>query len=128
MIKHVIFPSVVVVVAALLIPGCGGILELSTCGTDHPHESCPKDETCPGQCVPIPPVLWTEPLLLWMGEEMLAPDCPLDRAGELVWQGYADLVDPPRCPTCECEPPTGECGLPENLTASTKLCGQIVND
>jgi len=123
MLKHAAFPVLVVVVAPL-IAGCDKYIDLSTCGTDHPAPSCPKEETCPGQCVPIPPVLWTDPLLLWSGEELMAPDCPADRAGKIVYEGHADPVDPPECPTCTCEPPAGECGLPSSLIASSEFCGQ----
>jgi hypothetical protein len=74
--------------------------------------------------VPIPPVLWTDPLLLWTGEELMAPECPRDRAGMIVYEGHADPIDPPACPECTCELPAGECELPADLTASTGFCGE----
>ena len=109
--------------------GCDPVrLELSSCGTAHPGDSCPKEETCPGQCVDIPPYGgWELAALLWIGPEHEAPECPADRAPDVGYRGYAapDPSDPPQCPTCTCEPPTGECGLPSVLTVSTDTC---IND
>jgi hypothetical protein len=33
------------------------------------------------------------------------------------YEGHADPIDPPDCPACTCEPPTGECELPAAITA-----------
>jgi hypothetical protein len=62
-------------------------------------------------------------MLVWMGTE-LAPDCPADRAGSVVFDGFMELADPPECPACSCDPPTGECELPALLTANAEpFCG-----
>lgn len=130
--KHVAFLGASALLVALLGGGCGDpiVIDLTSCEEPYPDPSCPKppghveEETCPGQCVPIPPVDWTDPLLLWTGDELLAPECPADRAGQIVYEGHADPVDAPACPECTCEPATGECGLPSILTVSSGLCGQ----
>lgn len=112
--------------AALLSGGCDPVyLDLSSCGTSHPGPSCPKEETCPGQCVTIPPLGgWERPALLWFGPVVEAPACPADRAPIVGYEGYADPEPsaPPECPTCSCDPPTGECEPPSFLTASTDTC------
>jgi hypothetical protein len=55
----------------------------------------------------------------------MAPPCPADRAGQQVYEGHADPIDPPACAACTCEPPTGECELPSLLIASTAFCGEL---
>lgn len=104
--------------AALLLCGCDPVhLDLSSCGTAHPGPDCPQQETCAGQCVPIPPYGWELPGLLWFGPKLEAPECPVERAPVMGYEGHADPIDPPECPECTCEPPTGECELPLNITA-----------
>lgn len=114
---------------ALLLCGCGLL-----CGCDidppdrmscEPASSCPeeeREETCPGRCVPYPPMDWSRPVLLWSGPDLQAPACPADLAEKVVYEGHADPVDAPACPTCSCEPPTGECDLPSVITVSTETC------
>jgi hypothetical protein len=78
--------------------------------------------------VDIPPYGgWELAALLWIGPEHEAPECPADRSPVVGYQGYAapDPNEPPQCPTCACEPPTGECALPSVLTVSTDTC---IND
>ena len=118
--------KLVVLVAALLVCGCtiGEPIQLSSCESSDPGPNCPKKETCTGQCVVVPPFGgWELAALLWFGPALEAPACPADRAPEVGYEGYADPIEAPVCPTCACEPPTGECGLPSVLTASTDtLC------
>ena len=128
--KPAAFLGALVLFAALLGGGCGDrrFIDLSDCETSDPSPSCPPKETCPGQCVAIPAFGgWELAALLWMGPEQEAPECPADRSPVVGYQGYAapDPSDPPQCPTCTCEPPTGECGLPSALTVSAETC---IND
>ena len=76
---------------ALLLCGCDPIhFDLSSCKTANPGDSCPKQETCPGQCVDIPPYGgWELAALLWIGPEHEAPECPADRSPVVGYQGYA---------------------------------------
>lgn len=119
---------------------CDGRLDLFSCedpDVDHVNaqgepDPCHEDdilEPCPGQCVPFPPAGWdTLPMLVWMGTG-LAPDCPADRAGSVVFDGFMGLPDPPECPPCTCDPPTGECEIPEILTANeAPFCGVGVTE
>jgi hypothetical protein len=117
---------------------CDGRLDLYSCenpDVDHLNaqgepDPCHKDDDpCPGQCVPIPPAGWDAfPMLVWAGPE-LAPDCPADRAGAVVFEGFMDLVEPSPCPPCSCDPPTGECELPAVLTANeAPFCGVGVTE
>ena len=82
-----------------------------------PPPDCPEpEETCSGQCVSLPPLGWSLPALLWYGPEFMAPECPVDRARVVGYQGHADLM-PPACFGCSCEAPTGSCELSPVLTA-----------
>jgi hypothetical protein len=113
-------PGALLLLMTLLLCGCTyGSLGPSSCETSAPDSLCPIKETCPGQCVPSPPPEWSLPVLLWSGPELEAPACP---AGILQYEGHADPIDPPKCPVCSCEPPTGECELPTYLIASTQTC------
>ena len=62
-------------------------------------------------------------MLLWSGPLFEAPECPVDQAGVVQFEGYADPNEPPECPACSCEPPTGACELPSVLTVGTQICG-----
>ena len=122
-------PAVILAVVVFALMSCDDddacYLDLYTCeAPDIGHlnslgepDPCHREvDPCPGQCVPIPPAGWDSlPMLVWMGTE-LAPDCPA-RAGAPAFDGFMDLVEPD-CPQCTCEPPTGECELPEILTAN----------
>jgi len=55
----------------------------------------------------------------------MAQACPADRAGQIVYEGHADPIDPPSCAACTCELPTGDCELPSLLIASTAFCGEL---
>jgi hypothetical protein len=108
-----------VVVAGLLLSGCdGNSLKLAACEASS-DPRCPIRETCPGQCVPLPPFQWSFPLLLWAGSAALAPDCP---TGLAEYEGHADPNEISECPSCSCEPPIGECELPSGLVASPQPC------
>ena len=65
--------------------------------------------------------LWAAPSLLWIGPEDQAPECPLGPE-TVAYEGRADLVAPALCEECTCQPPTGSCGLPSTITASSALC------
>ena len=119
MTKHAL-----VIAGFLFLCGCsiGDPIQLSSCETSTPGPNCPPKETCAGQCVLVPPLGdWDRPALLWFGPALEAPECPADRAPLVGYEGYADPIDPPVCApaACTCEPPTGVCGLPSVLTAST---------
>ncbi|MFS8070924.1 MAG: hypothetical protein ACMG6S_31540 [Byssovorax sp.] len=76
---------------------------------------------CPGQCVPLGPGEWLGPMLLWIGKEGEAPECP----PSAPIQGspmFADLTAPNVCGTCECDAPAGSCALPTTLTAASSMC------
>ncbi|HSN98295.1 MAG TPA: hypothetical protein VLS89_08350 [Candidatus Nanopelagicales bacterium] len=75
---------------------------------------CPGTN-CPGACVPLPPLGFDGPALLWFGPEAQAPECPA-RAPVKVYEGYGDLQASHECPPCACSQPT--CQLPAGVTAS----------
>lgn len=75
-------------------------------------------DACTGACSPAAPSGWGPPALLWFGDESNAPSCP-DRAPTLGYRGYTDLKRPFGCGSCSCDPPTGTCGLPTTITASS---------
>ena len=116
-------PSAWLFLASLFLCRCDtDSFDLSACGTS-PGPPCPTKETCPGPCVPLPLLGWSLPVLLWSGPQVEAPACPADPAGGLRFEGYADPNEPPECPSCSCEPPTGECELPSVLNVGTQKCG-----
>jgi hypothetical protein len=78
-------------------------------------------EPCPGQCVPIGPLGWSMPALLWTGKESDAPECP-SRAPAQGYEGHADLNAPSLCGACQCDSPSGSCALPTTLTAAAATC------
>jgi hypothetical protein len=81
-----------------------------------------QSSLCPGQCVPAPPDGWTMAGLIWHGPPGQEPPCPQTAPYE-GYRGFADLDAPSmNCETCACGPPTGKCGLPSHLTASTNVC------
>lgn len=74
-------------------------------------------ERCPGQCVPLPPLGFDGPALLWSGNAAEVPACP-DRAPAVLFEGYEGLNNMPLdCSPCECSAPG--CKLPAEVTAST---------
>lgn len=80
------------------------------------YSECPPEGgACPGQCVPLPPLEFNGPALLWIGPELEAPVCPA-RAPRMVYEGHADLDASYECPACECSQPA--CELPAGVTAS----------
>jgi hypothetical protein len=70
-----------------------------------------------GECVEAPGG-WSGPTWLWFGPKEQAPDCE----GESFYEGYTDFVSAGLCEVCTCQPPTGSCSLPSQLTVSTKAC------
>lgn len=90
-----------------LVAGCKQYTNL---GDDYPTR-------CPGQCLPLPPLGFDGPALLWAGDAAEVPVCP-DRAPAIVFEGYEGLRDLPLgCSPCECSPP--RCQLPAGVVAST---------
>lgn len=88
---------------------------------DPCYESKPA-AACAGECVPISPAGWSEPLLLWHGAEGDEPECP-SWAPAFFRQGRADLMwSPTTCLACECAAPTGTCAPPTKIAASSKNC------
>jgi hypothetical protein len=77
--------------------------------------------SCPGQCVPLGPLGWSMPALLWTGKESGAPECP-SRAPATGYEGHADLNAPSLCGACQCDSPSGSCALPTMLTAAAATC------
>jgi hypothetical protein len=78
-------------------------------------------EGCSGQCAPLGPGEWLGPLLLWIGKEGEAPDCPASAPVEGA-PVFADLNAPLTCGLCKCDAPSGTCTLPSTLTAASAPC------
>ena len=107
--------------------GCweSGRIDLYTCddpcGNGQPGTTCDDPcGDCRGQCVPIAPLDFDGPLMLWMGPEQQVPaDCP-SRAPIRAFEGHAALDTSNECPACECTEPA--CMFPSGLTASDQIC------
>ena len=79
--------------------------------------------TCAGQCVPTIPTEWTGPALVWVGAEADAPPCSaVAGAHGQFYEGHADPDASVQCGACTCDPPSGSCGLPATVTASSTIC------
>ncbi|HSO00552.1 MAG TPA: hypothetical protein VLS89_19805 [Candidatus Nanopelagicales bacterium] len=104
--------SIVGVVLAMAAQGCG----LYPYRCEDYSECTPEVAACTGECVPLPPLDFNGPALLWIGKESAAPECP-GRAPRRVYEGYADLDASNQCPACTCSEPA--CVLPEGVTASS---------
>ncbi len=100
-------------------PGAGS--DGGDAGTDGQASAC--DVQCDGHCLRRVDAPWAGPVLLWTGPAIgEVPGCP-KATTRADWTGYADLDIPPMtCPACACDPPSGKCGLPETLTASSDAC------
>lgn len=85
------------------------------------YPDCTPENACPGECVRLPPVDFSDPILLWMGPPMEAPECPA-RAPVNVYEGHADLDASHECPPCACSGPA--CVLPQGVTASSSAMCQ----
>lgn len=97
-------------------PDAGAPSAADDAGTDG------QASLCSGQCVTVPDVGWSLPVQLWVGPPGEEPQCP-GQAPHEGYRGHADLDAPPKtCGICGCDSPTGECGLPPHLTASTSVC------
>lgn len=78
-------------------------------------------DECQGQCAPLGPGPWLGPLLVWIGKDGNAPDCPAS-APVADAPMFADLTAPTLCGACKCDAPTGTCALPEMITAAAATC------
>ncbi|APR80642.1 Hypothetical protein A7982_05989 [Minicystis rosea] len=118
-------PMNLLLAAALAVAGCG------TGGTTPEQDagagagggsggSGGRSDTC-GQCAIGSPNGWDYPVLVWIGDEKDAPECPAG-APKVVFEGHADLDAPASCGACSCGDPTGVCGLPATITANAATC------
>jgi hypothetical protein len=82
----------------------------------------PPSGNCAGECVPFSPNGWDFPSQVYIGPEFNAPQCP-PTAIMNGYEGHAELNAPPiACGQCQCNPPSGSCGLPATITASSAVC------
>jgi len=109
--------------ASAVAPGCYGTgrIDIYTCddpcGNGQPGYTCddPCGE-CRGQCIPLPPLDFEGPMIVYIGPEQDAPECPA-HAPVNAYEGFGDLRDETYyCPPCECSEPA--CVLPEGVMAS----------
>jgi len=127
--------TIVLSSTAIVNNGCGvntGGAGIS-CGTDADPNDWPEcyddagpapgldPEACTGQCVPRGPSGFDPRIVLvWMGPEEEAPQCP-DRAKSRFDSGYEGLSVELPCQKCECEPAT--CVMSTGLvTTSNDAC------
>jgi hypothetical protein len=95
-------------------------LALMACDAQYGNLGYNLPDECPGQCVPLPPLEFKGPALLWFGPAGEVPECP-DRAPAPVFEGVDGVQNEPlHCPSCSCSQPT--CAFPAEATASTSMC------
>lgn len=93
---------------------CVAVSSVCGCGPHDCELTLTCKEECQGECVPLPPLGFDGPALLWMGPVAELPSqCP-ERASQPVYTGYAGLDDANECPPCECTAPV--CELPAGVT------------
>jgi hypothetical protein len=112
-------------------PGGGACMEFSDCcskactsGACEEASEASSDGpigSCDGVCVATRPNGWDFPTLVWIGLESNAPPCP-ETASTVGYEGRADPSASIHCEPCQCGSPTGSCGLPATLTASSTPC------
>ncbi|MCC6559589.1 MAG: hypothetical protein IT372_42265 [Polyangiaceae bacterium] len=107
--------TIALISAALLTGACNLSWFTDDCAITS---SCPGNN-CPGQCVPLPPLGFDGPSLLWVGPESELPECPTD-APKRVYLGYGDVDDSAQCPSCACT--EAACVLPSWVSADTLTC------
>lgn len=94
----------------VLVAGCTtGRIDVYSCmdpcrECEHPCDPCPH-----GECVPLPPLGWDGPVLLWRGNIDAPQACP-PQAPNPVYEGYDGLSYVAQCPPCSCGP--AACTLP----------------
>jgi hypothetical protein len=83
-------------------------------------------ETCNGVCLPVRPVSWDGPYLLWKGNEADAPHCS-DLPGKLdeVYTGHGYPDGTTLCGACTCASSIGSCDLPATLITAAASCADI---
>ena len=88
------------------------------CGNGQPGHTCDNPcGPCVGQCIPIPPLDFDGPMIVYIGPKMGAPECP-GHAPINGYEGFADLVDESQeCPPCACGEPA--CSLRCNWSGVT---------
>ena len=97
-----------------------GCHELSFYPEDCRDQAACPGNACPGACVPLLPLGFDGPALLWIGPAAGAPECPAE-APQRVYEGWAEPTAPHECPPCACTEPA--CVFPEGVTASnTDMC------
>ena len=73
-----------------------------------------------GQCVPLRPLGWSDPILVaWSSGHPL--ECPPE-APVHHFTKYAELIAGPLNCACACKPSTGTCKLPAMMTAQNAVC------
>lgn len=65
---------------------------------EDPCDPCPR-----GECVPLPPLGWDGPVLLWSGPSESPQECP-QQAPNNVYEGNDGLSQVSQCPSCSCGP------------------------
>ena len=96
-------PALALLASSLLLLSC-----------HEPGGPCPD-----GDCVNLPPLGWSGPVLLWAGKPAELPECP-DRAPNIVYEGHDYLMARARCPVCSCGP--SACQLPGVVADSAAAC------
>jgi hypothetical protein len=95
--------------------GMEGDPQLSRPGCPGDDAGADGGEGC--ECVQVPGN-WFGPTWLWYGLAEQAPSCE----GESFFEGYTDFIGGGACEICTCEPSTGSCALPSQLSVSTEAC------
>jgi len=92
-------------------------------GTEDGGDGGAEAKSCEvrgGQCVPLRPIGWSDPILVALspGHSLeCPPEAPVHH-----FTKYADLIEGSLTCTCACKPSTGTCELPATITAQNAAC------
>lgn len=110
-------------------PPCTGMTCMdagSDAADDGGQDAGDGGPACEGACVPLAPLSWQGPALVWVGPVGAAPGCPDDAPVQGLASGYHGLdgldAGPASCGACSCAGADGGCALPEHMTASNTGC------
>jgi len=95
--------------------------DASDAGTDDAAMDAAGAKGCNGQCAPLRPLGWSDPILVAKAPPGTKLSCPAE-APVHHFTKYADMTADPLTCSCACRPSTGSCKLPTTMSAHNATC------